>query len=80
MCGGCAQKTSEGDMSDYFAGSGWSQTYAKKAAPVLVNFAENHRATNYTELAKLLLGDKKYGHPNERLRDIGQGTAVAERS
>jgi len=50
-------------MSDYFAGSGWSQTYAKKAVPVLVNLAESHRATAYTELAKILLGDKKYGHP-----------------
>lgn len=50
-------------MSDYFAGSDWSQTYAKKALPVLVNLAESHRATTYTELAKILLGDKRYGHP-----------------
>jgi hypothetical protein len=50
-------------MSDYFAGSDWSQTYAKKALPILVNLAENHRTTTYTELAKTVLGDKKYGHP-----------------
>jgi hypothetical protein len=50
-------------MSDYFAGSDWSQIYAKKALPVLVNFSESHRATTYTELAKIVLGDKKYGHP-----------------
>jgi hypothetical protein len=50
-------------MSDYFAGSDWSQTYAKKALPVLVSLAESHRATTYTELAKILLGDKRYGHP-----------------
>lgn len=35
----------EGDMSEYFTGSDWSQTYAKKALPVLVNLAENHRET-----------------------------------
>src|SRR5438132_12714344 len=46
-------------MSDYFAGSGWSQTYAKKAVPVLVNLAESHRATTYTELAKILLVSQK---------------------
>ena len=50
-------------MSDYFAGSDWSQTYAKKALPVLVDLAESHRATTYTELATILLGDKRYGHP-----------------
>jgi hypothetical protein len=48
-------------MSDYFAGSGWSQTYAKKALPVLVNLAESQRATTYTELASLL-GDRKHSH------------------
>ena len=32
-------------MSEYFTGSDWSQTYAKKALPVLVNLAENHRET-----------------------------------
>src|ERR1700675_484818 len=52
----CARKRSEGDMSDYFAGSDWSQTYAKEALPVLVSLAESHRATTYTELAKILLG------------------------
>ena len=58
-------------MSDCFAGSDWSQTNAKKALPVLVSLAESHRATTYTELAKLLLGDKRYGHPrNERLREV----------
>ncbi len=35
-------------MSDYFGGSDWSQTYAKKALPVLVNLAESRRATTYT--------------------------------
>jgi len=50
-------------MSDYFAGSDWSQTYAKKALPVLVSLAESHRKTTYTELAKILLGDKKYRRP-----------------
>jgi hypothetical protein len=50
-------------MSDYFEGSEWSKTYAKKALPVLVNLAESGRATTYTELAKALLGDKKYAHP-----------------
>jgi hypothetical protein len=34
-----------GDMSDYFTGSDWSQTYAKKALPVLVNLAESHRVS-----------------------------------
>lgn len=50
-------------MSDYFAGSAWSQTYAKEALPVLVNLAESRSATTYTELAKILLGDQKYAHP-----------------
>jgi hypothetical protein len=50
-------------MSDYFKGSDWSNTYAEKALPVLVNLAESGRATTYTELAKMLLGDKKYAHP-----------------
>ena len=30
-------------MSDYFTGSDWSQTYAKKALPILVSLAESHR-------------------------------------
>ena len=50
-------------MSDYFAGSDWSQVYAKKALPILVSLAESRRATTYSELAKLLLGDRRYGHP-----------------
>jgi hypothetical protein len=50
-------------MRDYFDGSDWSKTYAKRALPVLVNFAENEKTTTYTELAKMILGDKKYAHP-----------------
>jgi len=46
-------------MRDYFEGSNWSKIHAKKALPVLVNFAESGRATTYTELAKILLGDRK---------------------
>jgi hypothetical protein len=61
-------------MSDYFAGSDWSQTYAKKALPILVNLAESQRATTYTELASLL-GDKKHSYalPNALLK---LGTAL----
>jgi hypothetical protein len=54
--------SSEGNMSDYFTGSEWSQTYAKKALPVLVNFAERGKSLSYMDLAKLLLGDKKYAY------------------
>jgi hypothetical protein len=32
-------------MHDYFAGSTWSQTYGKKALPILVNLAENSKST-----------------------------------
>ena len=68
-------------MSDYFAGSDWSQTYAKKALPVLVNLAESHRATTYTELAEDSSGRQKvWASPNERLREVGPRTRVAERS
>jgi hypothetical protein len=49
-------------MSDYFTGPDWSEKYAKKALPVLINLAESHTATTYTQLAKVLLGDRKYGH------------------
>ena len=57
------KKSSEDDMSDYFAGSAWSETYAKKALPVLVSLAESHRATTYTELAKILLETRSMGIP-----------------
>lgn len=51
------------NMDKYFSGSKWARETAKKALPILVNFAENRRATTYTELATLLFGDKKYAHP-----------------
>ena len=50
-------------MHDYFAGSAWSKTYGKKALPILVNLAENHKSTSYTELAIVMLKDRKYAHP-----------------
>ncbi len=50
-------------MRDYFEGSDWAKTYAEKALPALVNLAESGRATTYAELAKMLLGDKKYAQP-----------------
>ena len=50
-------------MNDYFAGPAWSRTYARKALPVLVDFAENGRSTTYTELAEILLDDNRYAHP-----------------
>lgn len=50
-------------MHDYFAGSAWSKIYAKKALPILVNLAEDNRSTTYTELASMMLNDKKYAHP-----------------
>jgi hypothetical protein len=50
-------------MNNHFTGSKWARETAKKALPVLVNFAENRRATTYTELAKLLFNDKKYAFP-----------------
>lgn len=50
-------------MHDYFAGSAWSKTYGKKALPILVNLAENHKSTSYTELAIMMLKDRKYAHP-----------------
>jgi hypothetical protein len=31
--------------------------------PVLVNFAESQKSLTYTDLAKLLTGDKKYAYP-----------------
>ena len=51
------------DMNNYFTGSKWARETAKKALPVLVTFAENRRATTYTELAKLLFNDRKYAFP-----------------
>jgi hypothetical protein len=50
-------------MRDYFAGSVWSKTFAKKALPILVNLAEDGKSTTYTELAIVMLNDKKYAHP-----------------
>jgi len=50
-------------MSDYFVGSEWANAYAKRALPVLINFAESGRPTTYTELAIILLGQEKYAHP-----------------
>ena len=56
-------------MKDYFPGSRWSSEYAKKAMPALVNFAESRRFAEsqrrltYTDLAELLLGDKKFAYP-----------------
>ena len=50
-------------MHDYFAGSAWSKTYGKKALPILVNLAENHKSTTYTDLAMMMLRDRKYAHP-----------------
>jgi hypothetical protein len=50
-------------MSDYFSGSEWARENAQRALPVLVNLAESGKATTYTELARTLLGDEKYGHP-----------------
>lgn len=50
-------------MNNYFTGSKWARETAKKALPILINFAENRRATTYTELAKLLFNDKKYAFP-----------------
>jgi hypothetical protein len=49
-------------MSAYFTGSAWSQTYAKKTMPVLVNFAERHGSVTYKRLAGLL-GNEKNAHP-----------------
>src|SRR5437667_12402388 len=49
-------------MSAYFTGSAWSQNYARKAMPIVVNFAERHRSVTYKQLAGLL-GDEKYAHP-----------------
>lgn len=50
-------------MSNFFSGSKWAQTYAKKSLPVLVSFADAHATTTYTELASILLADKNYAHP-----------------
>jgi hypothetical protein len=56
-------------MAYYFTGRPWSQKYAKKALPILVNLAESHKTTTYTELASLL-GDKKHSYalPNALLK------------
>ena len=50
-------------MDSYFTGSDWARENAKKALPILVNFAENRRPTTYTELAKILFGDEKFAFP-----------------
>jgi hypothetical protein len=50
-------------MRDYFAGSAWSKTYGMRALPILVNLAENHKSTTYTDLAMMILRDRKYAHP-----------------
>ena len=65
-------------MSDYFTGRPWSQKYAKKALPILVNLAESHNTTTYVELASLL-GDKKHSYalPNALVK---LGTALCSLS
>jgi hypothetical protein len=56
-------------MSNYFAGSKWSNDYGKMIMPVLVPFAEKGRRTTYKELAARV-GNPKSAHP--RMHALGR--------
>lgn len=68
-------------MNNYFPGSAWSATNAKKALPILVNFAQSDRKTTYTDLAWLMFRDRNYAQPvKDALGRLGKALQLLDKA
>src|SRR5262249_6346437 len=68
-------------MNNYFPESTWSETNAKKALPILVNFAQSGRKTTYTDLAWVLFRDRRYAQPiKDALGRLGKALQLLSKS